>query len=161
MRPTTADVRRMAGTAWHVAQDAIEKLFARSTAVVSPVVGNVRANYIGEQIDDTATGILHEAFGLAAGEFRRVARKIECHEISWDPASVAAATAAENATTITVPGAAVGDGVIVQKPTATAGLAVGGARVSATNTVTVQLINPTAAPIDAGAETYRIFIIKR
>jgi hypothetical protein len=72
-----------------------------------------------------------------------------------DPASVAAATAVEQ--TFNVPGLRVGDMVQVTKPSLSAGLAIGGARVSARDTLAVTFLNATAAPIDPGSESYQIY----
>lgn len=77
---------------------------------------------------------------------------------SLDVASVAANTSAEQ--TFTVTGLAVGDVVFVNKPDLSAGLVIGNARVSAANTLAVTFGNLTAAPIDPGAETYVIGVIR-
>lgn len=62
--------------------------------------------------------------------------------------------------TITVTGAAVGDGVVLAPPAAPeAGLVFTG-RVSATNTVTVRASNITAAPIDPASATWGAFVMK-
>jgi hypothetical protein len=78
--------------------------------------------------------------------------------ITFNPASVAANTTAEQ--TVTVPGVLPGDIVQVVKPTLTAGLGIVNTRVSAANTVAIQFINNTAAPIDAAAEAYT-FVVYR
>lgn len=70
-------------------------------------------------------------------------------------ASVAANTTAEQ--DYTVPGLRVGDFVAVNKPSASAGLGIVNARVKAANTLSLTLVNATASPIDAAAETYTIF----
>ncbi len=56
--------------------------------------------------------------------------------------------------TITVTGAAVGDVVVVNPPVLTTGLAFAGAAVTATNTVTVYVVNASAAPIDQASATF-------
>jgi len=72
---------------------------------------------------------------------------------SLSPASVAANTTAEQ--TFTVTGLAVGQAVNVTKPTSQAGLAIVGARVTATNTLGITFANATASPITpTAAETY-------
>ncbi len=74
------------------------------------------------------------------------------------PTSVAANTAAEQS--ITVTGVAVGQLVIVNKPTAQAGLALGACRVSATDTVKLVFGNDTASVITPTAsETYFVTAI--
>jgi hypothetical protein len=77
---------------------------------------------------------------------------------SLDVASVAANTSAEQ--TFTVTGLKIGDVVFVSKPSLSVGLVVGNARVSAANTVAITFGNLTAAPIDPGAETYLIGVVR-
>ena len=78
---------------------------------------------------------------------------------TFDPASVAAATTAEQ--TVTIPGLQVGDIVFdASKPTNTAGIAVVNARVSAANTLALTFINATAAPVDPPSETYTLFVFR-
>jgi hypothetical protein len=78
--------------------------------------------------------------------------------VTFNPASVAANTTAEQAMTVT--GAQVGDLVFVRKPTLSAGLGIAGARVSAADTVQVTFVNATASPIDAGSETYLVLVVR-
>lgn len=70
-------------------------------------------------------------------------------------ASVGAATSAEQ--TFAVPGLKVGDFVAVAKPSLSAGLAVGSARVSAADTVAITFVNATAGAVDPASETYLLF----
>jgi hypothetical protein len=70
------------------------------------------------------------------------------------PISVAANTTAEQ--TFTVPGLTTGTPVIVNKPTATLGICIAGARVSATNTLAINYANLTGAAIVPPAEVYTI-----
>jgi hypothetical protein len=79
---------------------------------------------------------------------------------TFDPAEIAANTSANNATTLTVTGVAVGDMVIAFKPTTNAGMAVLDARVSAANTIQVVLGNFTGSGIDPGSETWTFLIIR-
>jgi hypothetical protein len=72
--------------------------------------------------------------------------------------SIAAAGQAE--LTITVTGAAVGDGVVLAPPAAPEAGLVWAGRVSATNTVTVRASNITAAPVDPAAATWGAHVIK-
>jgi len=67
--------------------------------------------------------------------------------VDYTPASVAANTVAENATTVTVTGAKTGDHVSVSPPGITAGVTLCAARVSASDTVTVTFCNPTAGAV--------------
>jgi len=75
-----------------------------------------------------------------------------------NPSSVSANTTEEQ--TFTVEGARDGDGVIVTKPSHTAGIGIGGARVSATDEIAITFINPTGSNVDPGSETYRIWLIR-
>lgn len=77
---------------------------------------------------------------------------------SIDVASVAANTSAEQ--TFTVTGLATTDKVFVIKPSLSAGLVIGNARVSAANTLAVTFGNLTASPIDPAAESYTIVAIR-
>jgi hypothetical protein len=77
---------------------------------------------------------------------------------TFDPASVATITTAEQ--TVTVTGVKVGDMVIAVKPTLTAGVGVLQARVSAADTVAVQFVNPTAGSVDAASETWNFLIFR-
>lgn len=78
--------------------------------------------------------------------------------LSIDVASVAANTSVEQ--TFTVPGLKVGDLVLVNKPTTSAGLLVGSARVTAANTIGISFGNLTGSAIDPAAETYLIFVFR-
>ena len=74
---------------------------------------------------------------------------------TFDPASVAAATSAEQ--TVTVNGLKTGDVVVLTKPTLTAGVGIVNVRVSAANTLAVTFMNATASPVDPASETYTLF----
>jgi hypothetical protein len=79
--------------------------------------------------------------------------------LSINPASVGANTSAEQS--FTLPGVQIGDVILdTIKPSLTAGLSLGSARVSAANTVAITFVNSTAAPIDAAAETYTLVILR-
>lgn len=79
-------------------------------------------------------------------------------DVTLDPESVSANTTEEQ--TFTVEGAREGDGVIVTKPTHTAGLGIANARVSATDTVAITYMNATGSAIDPPEETYRVWLIR-
>jgi hypothetical protein len=95
---------------------------------------------------------------MSAGITMGNVRGVYIVSVTFDPASVAATTSAEQA--ITVPGVLPNDVVFVSKPTVTAGLVIGTARVSAANIVTVTIGNITAAPIDAASETYTVLVAR-
>lgn len=78
---------------------------------------------------------------------------------SVDLGSVAANTSEEETATIT--GAKVGDFVVCMDSALEAGQVIGNARVSAANTVTLQVINTTASPIDASSRTMTFLVIRQ
>lgn len=75
-------------------------------------------------------------------------------QVTFDPASIATVTTAEQ--TMTVPGVKLGDFVFVSKPTATAGFGVVNARVSAADTIAITAVNPTAGAVNPGSETWTV-----
>lgn len=75
------------------------------------------------------------------------------------PALVAANTSAEQ--TFTVPGLKTADFVFVNKPTAQAGLAIVGARVSAADTLAITFGNFTASGITPTAsQSYTVLVVR-
>lgn len=80
--------------------------------------------------------------------------QIRVYTATIDPASVAASTSAEQ--TFTVTGLTTGDKCLVVKPTATAGLGIVNARVSAANTLALTFMNATLGAIDAASESYTV-----
>lgn len=84
--------------------------------------------------------------------------KIAVYSQALDVASVAANTSAEQ--TFTVTGLTTGDKVFVSKPSLSAGLVIGNARVSAADTLAITFGNLTAAAIDPASETYTIVAIR-
>lgn len=83
--------------------------------------------------------------------------KIAVYTPSLAPSSVAAQTTAEQA--FTVNGLAVGDKVIVNGPTPTAGTGIVNARVSAANTLAITFANVTAGALTPAAGTYTVIAI--
>lgn len=90
---------------------------------------------------------------------------MEVHTVTWDPASVAANTTAEQ--TVTVTGVVVGNSTIlgdavvgVSKPSHQAGLGIAGYRVSADDTIALTFMNTTGSAIDPSYEQYIITIAK-
>lgn len=76
---------------------------------------------------------------------------------TWDPASVG--SLAVVTTTVTVPGAALGDFAFASFSLSLAGLLLY-AYVSATNTVTISLFNPTSSAIDLSSGTVKVLVLK-
>lgn len=94
----------------------------------------------------------------SSGSLRGATGTVTVYATTQSPVSVAANTAAEQSLTVT--GVAAGQLVIVNKPTAQAGLLLGTARVSAANTIQVTFGNDTAAAITPTAtETYEVTAI--
>lgn len=78
---------------------------------------------------------------------------------SWNPASLAAATHAEEA--VTVSGLNTDDIILaIIKPTFTQGFLVGQGRVSAADTLAIQVANCTVSTSDPAEETYTLVYIK-
>lgn len=83
---------------------------------------------------------------------------IRYYTFTFDPASVAATTTAEQ--TVTVTGLLASDVVLcVNKPTHTTNFGVVNARVSAANTLALTLINPNASAADPGSETWGVVVM--
>lgn len=82
-------------------------------------------------------------------------------QATLSPAQIAAATTAEQ--TFTVNGLLTTDVVLVQKPTAQAGIGIVGARVTAANTLGITFVNATAATptTPTAAEIYVITVLRR
>jgi hypothetical protein len=78
--------------------------------------------------------------------------------LTIDVGSVAANTTAEQ--TFPLGGVKLGDFVLVNKPTLSAGLGVSGARVSAANTVAITFNNNTGSPIDPASQTYLVLVLR-
>lgn len=65
-----------------------------------------------------------------------------------------------NEQTFTLSGAKVGDLIFFNKPTLDAGFGIGGARVTARDTVAINFVNPTAAVINPGSETWNLMLVR-
>lgn len=76
-----------------------------------------------------------------------------------DLGSVAANTSEEETATVT--GVKVGDFVLCMDSALSAGQVIGQARVSAADTVTLQVINTTAGAIDAASRTMTFLVIRQ
>jgi ABC-type Co2+ transport system permease subunit len=77
-------------------------------------------------------------------------------QATWDIPSVAANTTEEE--TFTLAGVKVGDYVHVSKADLDAGIVFGSARVTADDTIGVQITNPTGSPVNAAEETVTVFM---
>ena len=80
-------------------------------------------------------------------------------KVTFNPASVASATSAEQDVTVTGVGA--NDVVVaVNKPSATAGVGVVNARVKSANTVSLTFMNATAGAVDPASESYTLILAR-
>lgn len=77
---------------------------------------------------------------------------------TWTPAQVAQTAAPVQ--TVTVTGAQVGDAVLVCPPSATTGVALVSAWVSAADTLSVQFDNPTGGALTPPSGTYTAILFK-
>lgn len=85
-------------------------------------------------------------------------RGLIVYQQSINVGSVDANTTAEQDFTVT--GVLAGDVVVPVKPTLSAGLGIVNCRVKANDTVSIQFVNATAAPIDPAAETYTFLVFR-
>lgn len=118
--------------------------------VSSNQIGITYANLTAATI--TPTG--GESYLLFAAMGVQIAPVMQTLTATLNPATVAANTSAEQ--TFTVPGLPAGTAVTVSKPSVTNGIGIGGARVSAVNTLAVTFVNDTAVSIDPPQEAYTI-----
>lgn len=87
--------------------------------------------------------------------------KVGVFNVTLSPVSVAPNTSAEQTFAATGIGLIPGDLVVVQKPTAQAGLIIGGTRVSATDTLAITFGNLTAATITPTAsQSYTVGVFR-
>jgi hypothetical protein len=119
--------------------------------VVSPgVVGITFANFTAATITPTAG----ESYLFFSAPEIQIAPVMKTLAVTLTPVSVAANTTAEQ--TFTVTGLPASSQVVVNKPSNTVGLGLGGARVSALNTLALNFINNTSAAITPPSEVYTI-----
>lgn len=93
-----------------------------------------------------------------AGILQGNANGIGIATIAWTPASVAAATTAEQ--TVAVPGIRPGDYVDVTAPGITAGIGVSQARATANNAVAVTFVNSTAGALVPPAGQWQVLWLR-
>jgi hypothetical protein len=96
--------------------------------------------------------------GLAVGSGGTELSLVKLYSQTVTPASVAAATVAEQ--TFTVTGLTTGDKVFVNAAAISNAVGIGNVRVSAANTLAVQFINPTAGALVPTAGTWNIMAIR-
>jgi hypothetical protein len=106
--------------------------------MANPVVNNVDGSNAGPNVTT-----LPDTIQLPTGNIW----KQGVFSITLSPTSVANATSAEQTFSATGIGLQTGDLVLVQKPTAQAGLGIVGTRVSAADTLAITFNNSTAATI--------------
>lgn len=82
------------------------------------------------------------------------------YSVTYTPASVNATTIADNATTVTLKGVAVGDYVVcIANPIATA-VVLTNSRVTSADTVTCTFYNSTGGGVTPTSGTYKFLVIK-
>ena len=118
--------------------------------IAANTIGITFLNATGAAITPTAAET-YKIFGAVGMQPSPVMTTITA---ALTPVSVAANTTAEQ--TFTVAGLVSGTQLFVDKPSVQPGLALDGARVSATNTLALNYINATTSPITPTAETYTI-----
>lgn len=84
--------------------------------------------------------------------------KIAVYSASLTPASVAAATVAEQ--TFSVAGLTTADKVIVNGPADAGAVGIAGVRVSAADTLAIRFVNPTAGALTPAAGTYNVVAVR-
>lgn len=100
----------------------------------------------------------HFRGGIAAGSDATELTNIKVYSPSITPASVAAATIAEQ--TFTVTGLTTTDKVIVNPPAIANATGIAGARVSAADTLAIRFVNPTAGALVPTAGTYTVLAVR-
>ena len=78
--------------------------------------------------------------------------------LTIDPAAVATITTAEQ--TFTMTGVKVGDMVYTSKPSNTTGVGIVNARVSATDTIAITFVNPTAGSVNPASESWSLLVLR-
>lgn len=129
---------------------------ATATNIATPIYGIPTANTLTLYFLGTGTGstpTASEVYGIRTWRQNPVAPLL-LYSQSLAPVSVASATTAEQ--TFTVTGLISGTPVWVNKPSLTAGLAIVGVRVSATNTLAINYANMTGSAIVPPTEVYTI-----
>lgn len=129
---------------------------ATATNIATPIYGIPTANTMTMYFLGTGTGstpTASEVYGIRTARLNPVAPLVLYNQ-TLTPVSVAAATTAEQ--TFTVTGLVSGSAVWINKPSLTAGLAIAGVRVSATNTLAINYVNLTGSAIVPPAESYII-----
>ena len=114
------------------------------------VVGITFANFTAATITPTAA----QSYLFFASPGIELAPVMQTITAALTPVSVAANTSAEQ--TFTVTGLAANSQVWINKPSVQPGLGIGGARVSAANTLAINFVNDTATAIVPASETYTI-----
>lgn len=132
--------------------------------------GNVNGTVLGGVLNSQGTGDMIAFYGAtpvvqptdaaqAALSTALGASELVSYELVLSPSAVAANTTAEQ--TFTCTGLTAGSAVVVNKPTAQAGLGIAGVRVSATDTLAINFSNDTASPITpTTSQTYQVIEIK-
>lgn len=123
------------------------------TVAAGSFVGNVTGNITGDVTATTVAATTSVTVGAGTP-----ITKIVAYSQALTPASVAAATVAEQ--TFTVTGLATTDKVVVNPAATGNATGIAGARVSAADTLAIAFVNPTAGALVPGAGTYNILAFR-
>ena len=102
-------------------------------------------------LNDPSAGSIADG-GVTVGTSGTLITQVKIYGPSLTPASVAAATVAEQ--TFTVTGLTTSDKVLVTVPSISNATGIAGARVSATDTLAVRFVNPTAGALTPTSGVY-------
>ena len=112
----------------------------------------------GKNLIDVAVASALALLGITAtaAEINTVCDGVLTGSAVWNPGSLIAG--AQESKDITVTGAALGDFVLVGAGVDVVDIAVSGV-VTATNTVTITILNETAGTVDLGSSTWNVMVI--
>ncbi len=79
-------------------------------------------------------------------------------EMTVNPPSVASQTVVAHVINTPEP-VSIEDTIVINMPTLSVAVATGSYRVTANNTITIDFINPTAAPLDAAPVTMKVIVL--
>lgn len=107
---------------------------------------------------DTNFSGVNASDSLTVGPAGTQITQVRVYSPSLTPTSVAAATVAEQ--TYSVPGLTTADKVIVNAPALSNAVGMGGARVSAADTLAIRWVNPTAGTLTPVAGAYQVLAFR-
>jgi hypothetical protein len=96
--------------------------------------------------------------GVKLGDDGTAITQMRVYTVTFNPASVAAATSAEQDVTVT--GVTTADKIIVNAPALIAGVGIVNARAKAADTVALTFMNATAGAVDPASGSYTFLAIR-